>query len=259
MTKLFSHEVGEARYSAGVDRGVFYPPLGPGVPWNGLISVVEDIDSSDISVVYMDGIKMQTQTKLGAFKASITALSYPPEFEEFDGYAEDNWTNQVRKPFNLSYRTMLGDDVSGLNRGYLIHLVYHAMAEPSDKSYGSLDTITDPTPFNWTLSTTPVPVKDLRPSSHLVIDASTAYPSLINALEDILYGSNVSDPRFPTIEEVSNLFDQHAIFKVTDLGGGVARIEGPDEAVYLTSPTSAQLTWVSVVPIDGETYKLTSF
>lgn len=258
MSRIIRHGVGEIRYSAGVDRGVFYPPLGPGIPWSGLVSVDEKVDESEIMVTYMDGQKIETQVKFGTFVATIQAVTYPLEFEEYDGYA-DGYTSQERKPFNFAYRTMLANEQVGVNLGYQIHLVYNALASPTDRDYKSLDGKSSPMLFAWDVATLPVIGPGVRPSSHIIIDSTTAYPSVIQELEDILYGNDLTDPRFPTMDEVRDIFEQHSIFKVTDLGDGVALIEGPDGVVDMTGPDTARFTFKTVVQVSEDTYRLTSW
>lgn len=258
MSQVRRHEVGEARYSAGVDRGVLYPPLGPGVPWSGLVSVAEKTIDSETLVTYLDGFKMKTQISLGVYAATISALSYPLEFEEFDGYVENNWTGQFRKTFGFAYRTLTGNDVAGTDFAYQIHLVYNAVAEPSDQDHQALGQTIDPMPFEWGISTTPIAVPGARPTSHVVIDSLKTYPAVMIALEDILYGNTINEPRLPSIQEVYDLFELYAIFKVTDHGDGSATISGPDTAVFPTGATSARFTWPSVVQEDTETYRLSS-
>lgn len=258
MTKVLRHEIGEARYSAGVDRGVFYPPLGPGVPWNGLVSVAEKPDETNTRITYMDGLKMTTELSLGTFSAEISAITYPPEFEGYDGYSEDHWDAQPRKPFNFAYRTLKANEISGIDLGYEIHLVYNVLASPTVREYKTVGTTQDPSAFDWSITTTPIILPDTRPASHLIIDSTMCYPAVLSALEDIVYGSSISDPRMPSIPEIRDLFELYAIFKVTDHGDGTATISGPDDAVFMTGVDTARFTYSSVVQLDEETYRLTS-
>lgn len=257
MTRLSWGDVGARLFEAGVDRGVFYPAIGPGVPWNGLLSVKESNDENSQSVIYVDGRRYVTQVSLGTFSAELSAITYPLEFEAYDGY-DEGLSNQLRNSFDLCYRSIVGNDIEDISFGYKLHLVYNALAEPTDATYSSLNKVSEATPFVWALSTTPVVTLGYRPTSHLVIDSTRAYPSSITALEDILYGTTGDQPRMPTMEEVLTLFEEHALFRVIDHGNGFATIIGTDEAVEDIGGDLYHLTWPTVVQIDDDVYNLSS-
>lgn len=258
MTKLNWNANGERIYGAGVDRGVLYPSTGPGVAWDGLVSVDENISDFNTRVTYMDGQKVQTQVNLGIFAAQISAVTYPLEFEVHDGFAEDGWSGQSRESFNFSYRTMLANEVEGEEYGYEIHLVFNALASPATKDYRTLDDSVSPTTFAWDISTTPEVVADGRPSSHVVINSRQVYPAALAAIENLLYGALENPPTFPTMQELLDLFESFAIFKVVDQGNGIATVSGPDSAVFSTGVDTAMFDWPSVVQLSEDTYRLTS-
>lgn len=252
-------DIGEHSYEAGVDRGVFYPSVGPGIPWNGLVSVAESEQNTQQRVTYVDGHRQVTVLTFGDFIADLSAFTYPPEFEAYDGTSKWESAAQDRPDFNLSYRTLIGDDVEDLGSGYQIHLVYNAKASPSHKNRKSLVNAVAVETFLWGLTTTPVIVPRFRPCSHFIIDTTKAYPETIGLLEDMLYGFDGSDARFPTIDELLDLFESTAIFQVTDNGDGTATITGPDEAVEeLEDGDLVRLTWPSVIQLSEDTYQLSS-
>lgn len=253
MTRLAWNEIGDLEYEAGCDRGVFYPQTGPGVPWNGLISVDELVETDGMTTKYFDGQKYNVKSNSEGFAASLEAFTYPAAFSPYNGFSDGLTSGQNRQAFNLSYRVLAADDVQGLDAGYKIHLVYNAKVTPSDVPYeGSVAT------FNWDLTTTPEAISDFSASSHLIIDTRVAYAWAIETLEDILYGSEDSTPRFPTIQEVLDLFEDASIVKVTDHGDGSFTVEGPDEAVYMTDSTSFEVSWPSAVYVDAVSYTLSS-
>lgn len=77
------------------------------------------------------------------FGATIEAYTYPPEFEECDGSASIATGvaigQQARKVFGLSYRTIVGNDVDSNDHGYKLHLIYGALAAPSEKGYTTVN------------------------------------------------------------------------------------------------------------------------
>ena len=259
MTKLEWDTFGSRSYEVGLDRGVFYPSTGPGVPWNGLIAVSEiENETGGGRIIYVDGNRHSTELGIGNFAAILSAVTYPDEFEEYDGTDAQGFSGQRRKSFNFSYRTLLANDALGDYRGYLIHLVYNALATPSTRDYISLSGTVDPSVFSWGISTTPIVIPDARATSHFVIDSTKAYPVTIKWLEDQLYGTSLITAHMPTPTEILELFEENAIFRVIPHGDGTVTIIGPDEAVEEISPNLWKLDWPSVIQIAEHTYKASS-
>jgi hypothetical protein len=111
-------------------------------------------------------------------------------------------TNQSRQPFGLCYRTKLGNDVDGLEHGYKIHIVYNALASPTDHSNGTNTDSVEPNALSWDITTTPPVISLYKPTAHLVIDSRTTNSLLLIRLEEVLYGSDDGPPRLPTPEEL---------------------------------------------------------
>lgn len=213
--KLSWDAVGQRYYETGTDRGVFYPFLatsndyGAGVPWNGLTGVSEKPSGAEASPYYADNLKYLNLVSTEEFKATIAAYTYPDEFAECDGSKEIApgvyAGQQSRSPFGFSYRTILGNDTENNKHGYKIHLVYNALAAPSEKGYASVGESTEPIAMSWEITTTPVDVEGCEPTAHLVIDSTKCDAAKLKAIEDILYGTETEEPRLPLPNEVVNL------------------------------------------------------
>lgn len=257
MTRLKWGEDSKRTYESGIDRGVLYPNTGPGVAWNGLISVVDAPAESEESQHYIDGVKYQNRQNSGSFSATIEAFTYPDEFLVYDGISDSMITQQSRKSFGLCYRTKIGN-IDGLDAGYKIHLVYNALAAPTEKDYTSIGDSVDPINFSWGITTTPVPINGARASAHLIIDMGKAYASSISPLEDILYGTDTTSPSLPSPNDVLELFESYTIFRVTDNGDGTYTVTGLDDIVHMTNSTTFQISHPSAVSIDETTYTITS-
>lgn len=197
MTKLTWDGVGDRLYETGVDHGVLYIPttLGvysTGVPWNGLTTVTEKPSGADSTPQFADNIKYLNLIAAEEFAATIEAFTYPDEFAVYDGLASPKdgvvVGQQPRGTFGLSYRTRLGNDVDGNEHGYKIHLVYGCTAAPSEKAYASVNDSPAAITFSWDVTTNPVPVTGLKPTSLLVIDSSVVDPTDLVSLEDEIYG-----------------------------------------------------------------------
>jgi hypothetical protein len=216
MAVLTWDNVGERTYETGVDRGVLYIPntvgvYDNGVSWNGLTSVSESPTGAEANAMYADNIKYLNLYSAEEFGATIEAFTYPDEFAQFDGIVSAGGVSigqQARKTFGLCYRTRVGNDVSGDDYGYKLHLVYGCKASPSEKAYATVNDSPEALTFSWELSTAPVATNYLttKPTSLLTIDSTHVAAASLTALEAILYGQPAVNPRLPLPQEVIGLF-----------------------------------------------------
>lgn len=200
------NEPGTRRYEDGVDRGVLYPAVGDGVPWTGLLSISEDTAGGESESLYFDGTKYLDVVASENFQAGVTALSAPAEFAPCDGAKQLApgllATQQPRQTFGFSYRTLLGNDLKGLDLGYLLHLVYGCTAGPSGRQYQTLARTANPGSRTWTFSTVPPSATTYKPTAHFIVNSLNVSPAALSALENILYGTSTTAPRLPAQSEV---------------------------------------------------------
>lgn len=205
---------GERLYETGVKKGVLYVQGDngkylKGVAWNGLTGVTESPSGAEANAIYADDMKYLNLYSAEEFGATIEAYTYPDEFAECDGSAEltkgVNIGQQKRKAFGMCYRTVLGNDITGEDYGYKLHIIYGAMASPSEKAYATINDSPEAITFSWEITTTPVNVAGLKPTASLVIDSTKADSAKLTALETILYGSESDDPRLPLPDEIKTL------------------------------------------------------
>ena len=191
--------VGEKKFEAGVDRGMLFKTgttagtYDAGVVWNGLTAVNESPSGAEENKHYADNIKYASILSAEDFGFTIEAFQSPKEFDECDGTAEIApgvlVSQQSRKGFAFSWRTLIGDDVNDLgDAGYIIHIAYGCKAQPSEKSRGTVNESPEPTTFSWTVATTPVNVAGKKPTAHLQIISTNVDSEKLTAFEEILYG-----------------------------------------------------------------------
>lgn len=216
MVALAWHETGDKQYELGVDKGVFYPlnattsAYDTAYAWNGLISVTESPSGAEVTKNYADNDVYMSLMSAEEFAATVEAYNYPDEFALVDGTAEPvpglYVGQQPRKPFGLSYRTKVGNDSKGMDAGYKIHLIYNAMAAPSEKAYSTVNDSPEATTFSWELSTTPINAGNvLKSTAQLTINSLKVPAAKLKALEDILYGTTTLEARLPLPTEVIGL------------------------------------------------------
>lgn len=218
MSKLVWDQIGERYYETGVEKGVLYPvekgAYPKGVAWNGLTAVSESPSGAEASPLYADNIKYLNLMSNEEFGATIEAYTYPDEFAVCDGsaaLAEGVMVGQqTRKTFGMSYVTKLGNDVDGTDFGYKIHLIYGALAAPSEKAYATINDSPEAITFSWEISTTPVEVPGMKPTACITIDSTKVDKDKLTALETILYGSESEEARLPMPEELATIFGTQA-------------------------------------------------
>jgi hypothetical protein len=269
MTQLNWDQAGEKQYETGVDRGVLYLPdesgnYVEGFAWNGLTTVTESPSGAEANKQYADnGVYLNLQSA-EEFGGTIEAFTYPLEFGVCDGTAEPeagvSLGQQPRRSFGFAYRTLIGNDIAGQNAGYKLHLVYSALAAPSEKAHATVNDSPEAVAFSWAFSTTPVNVgtiggTDYRPTSTVTIDSTRVDSAALADLEAMLYGTVGTDPQLPSPADVVALFSgtvtavtptqptfdsgTHTI-TIPSVTGVVYRIDGVDQAagpVVITEDT----------------------
>lgn len=217
MSKLVWDKTGERLYETGVKQGVLYPmdakgTYPKGVSWNGLTNVTESPSGAEATALYADDIKYLNLMSNEEFGGTIEAYTYPDEFAECDGSASIATGvyigQQARKTFGFCYRTTIGNDVESNAHGYKLHLVYGALASPSEKAYATINDSPEAITFSWEFSTTPVNVTGFKPTACLTIDSTKVDAEKLAALEKILYGDDADDTavaRLPLPDEVAQV------------------------------------------------------
>lgn len=197
MSRIDWNKAGERFFETGVDHCVLYPNIGPGVAWNGVTSINEEASGGDLEPLYFDGIKYADVASSEDFQVTLEAFSAPREFAAADGVKMLVpglfVTQQPRKTFGLTYRTLIGNDLVGTEYGYKLHIVYNCTAAPSGKTNQTLAANTTPGTRSWSISTVPPPASTFRPTAHLVLDSTLIEPFLMAEIETALYGRDATE------------------------------------------------------------------
>lgn len=232
MAKIKWDEDGQRFYETGVKNCVLYlkknkstggKPYDKGVAWNGITSISENPSGAEATKLYADDRLYLNLTSAEEFGATVEAYTYPDEFAVCDGSAELMGSSgstgtgvffgqQNREVFGLCYRTVMGNDENGNDKGYKLHLVYGAKAAPSSKAYATVNDSPEAITFSWELTTTPVEVTGYKPTACITIDSTKADSSKLEDLLEILYGTDGAsegqgtDARLPLPDEVATIF-----------------------------------------------------
>lgn len=212
-------QTGEKTWETGLDRGVLYIPNASGVydtgyAWNGLTAVNFNPTGGEANTQYADNIEYARISSKEKCAGTIEAFSSPQEFDQCDGQVAlatgVNLGQQTRKSFGMSFRTKIGNDVDDENHGYKIHLIYGAKANPSSKSYNTMNESPELVNLSWDFTTIPVEVSGHQPTAYIEIDSTTINAAKLTALEQILYGTGGNStvaPKLPTPAEILTLMN----------------------------------------------------
>lgn len=218
MSKLIWDKTSERLYETGVQKGVLYTMTSGeydnGVAWNGLTAVTESPSGAEATALYADDIKYLNLVSAEELGGTIEAYMYPDEFMACDGSAELATGiyvgQQDRKSFGLCYRTVLGNDTENNAYGYKIHIIYNALAAPSEKAYATINDSPEAITFSWEFKTTPMKVEGFKPTASIVIDSTKVDKTKLTALEDLLYGTADKEATLPTPDEIIALIGDAA-------------------------------------------------
>lgn len=199
MAKLVWDDTGKKIFETGVDRGVVYPmgaagTYGTGEAWDGLTAVNESPSGAEATKLWANNGQYGELRSVEEFGFTIEAYTYPDGFAACNGEKElvegVAVAQQNREKFGFSYRSQLGNDVQGTEYGYLLHLVYGATANPSEKSRQTINDSPEAQTMSWECSTTPVSVPDMKPTAHIIINSTKVDADCLAALEKKLYGDD---------------------------------------------------------------------
>lgn len=220
MTILTWDQTGERIYETGTSKGVLHVKNdlgvnGDGVAWNGLVSVKQAPDGAEATDLFADNQKYVSMRSAENFKGSIDAFTWPEEFNACDGVVEvvagAYVGQQTRYPFDLTYETLLGNDTKDLDYGRKIHFIWGAKVSPSNKDYETVNNDPNALTFSWEFETTPVPIdklvngKKLKPTSYMVVDSTTLTAAQLTKIEEMIYGTEKTQPKMPTPTELITL------------------------------------------------------
>lgn len=206
--KLKWDETGEKLYETGVDHGVLYlqkadGSYDEGVEWNGLTGFTESPEGAEANAIYADNIKYLNLRGAEDYGCTITAYTYPEEFEECNGRKAPTGASgvylgqQPRKAFGFSCRTLVGNDIDNDQHGYKLHLVYGCTAAPSEMAYQTVNDSPEAIEFSWEIDTVPVGgagiPEGFKPTAAVTIDTTKLENGMNNTklqtLLETLYGT----------------------------------------------------------------------
>ena len=212
MAKLQWDQAGERLYQTGDKNMALYvfnsttKTIGShttnyyaGVAWNGITAVTESPSGAEPTDLWADDTKYATMRSAEQFGGTIEAYTYPDEWEQCDGSVTTDGGvtigQQGRRAFGLAYVTTIGNDTELNDHGEKLHLVYNATANPSERSYATINDSPEAITFSWEFTTTPIDVDSAgtyKKTSLLTIDSTRVDAEKYAAFKDIVFGKDAS-------------------------------------------------------------------
>lgn len=214
MAKLVWDAAGERQFETGVSKTVLYPmsevagTYDKGVAWNGVTAITESPTGAEPSAIYADNIKYLTLMSIEELEVTLEAYTYPDEWAQCDGSQELETgvyiSQQKRKQFGLAYQTVVGNDQDP-EAGFKIHLLYGALASPSERAFATINESPEAMTFSYSLTTTPVEVAGHKPTALLTIDSTKVDAAKLKTIMDKLYGTESEEPALLTPDEITTI------------------------------------------------------
>lgn len=264
MAILAWDQVGSRIYETGIEKGVLYLPDGSAIPWSGLISIDEKFPGGNSTPIYFDGRKSDDISTLAQFAGTLSAITYPDEFGQFEGTASlgGGLYAGEQKPqlFNLSYRTKIVNDTNGEAHGYKIHILYNLLATPSDSEYNSLSDDVEFVSFEWDITSIPEEVDGFSPTSHIIIDSLTVDPDVLAAINAVLYGTASVNAKLLPFRDMIQFISEWSGLMIT-LGDDLSWTATENLLGYinLIDANSFSITSPSLVFLDADTFTVSNY
>lgn len=217
--KLSWDETGSRLFETGVSKAVLYPTDSSGnyidgVAWNGMISVTGSPSGADPTPIYANNVKIAETYSFLDFNGSVEAFTYPDEFSDCLGFGQAapgmRFALQKRKPFGLTWRSGLGNDIEELDYGYKLHILYGCMAQLSEMPYSTVNQDSEFIHFSWPITTLPILAPGFMPTSYVEFDSTQTNRESLSLLEQVLYGTQWTAPRLPLPGELIDIMADHS-------------------------------------------------
>lgn len=182
-----------------------------GVAWNGITAITESPSGAEPTDLWADDTKYATMRSAEQFGGTIEAYTYPDEWEQCDGSVTTNGVTigqQGRKAFGLAYITTVGNDTELNDHGEKLHLVYNATANPSERSYATINDSPEAITFSWEFTTTPIDVDGTgtyKKTSLLTIDTTrldTAGKAKYEQFKELVFGRKADATASPEVTAI---------------------------------------------------------
>lgn len=238
-------------YDTSGITGTYETPYPQGVAWSGVTAITESPSGADATDLWADDIKYATMRSTEQLGGTIEAYMYPDEWMECDGSkaiaAGVNVGMQTRKQFGLAYITTVGNDTELNDHGEKLHLIYGATANPSQRSYSTINDSPEAITFSWEFTTNPVEVGEgYKPTSIITIDSTKVNAALYAAFKLKIYGDPSTQAHLPLPAQVLSYFGTNVQYVYTEVSSEPDDWDTTYVNYYTRSGTVGAYTYTAV-------------
>ena len=213
MSKLVWDQIGEKFYETGIEQVALFPyadgGYNKGVAWNGITALNVTPSGAEPTALYANNSKYLTLMSAEEVGGTVEAYTYPVEWKKCMGFAEivkgAYVGQQARSVFGLAGKSIIGNDTELNKHGYKLHLLWGALASPSEEGHSTVNESPEATTFSWEFSTTPVQMTGFDPTSYICIESTNVDAAKLKELEAIIYGTEEAEARLPLPSEVATI------------------------------------------------------
>lgn len=211
--KLVWDQIAEKLYETGVEQVALFPmtaegTYGTGVAWNGVTAFNVNPSGAEPTNLYANNNKYLVLMSKEDIGGTIEAYMYPEEFRPCLGFASPvaglYVGQQDRRGFGVVAKTRIGNDTEYTKHGYKLHIIYGALASPSEDSNSTVNETPEAKTWSFEYTTTPVAMSGFEPTSYLCVDSTNVDEEKLAALEKIIYGDAEVEATLPTPDVVAS-------------------------------------------------------
>lgn len=216
MSKLEWDQPQKRHYHTGVSNVVLfvqnrYGEYEKGVAWNGFTGIDDNASGGEVNAIWADNMKYAVIQSAEDLEGKLDVLQYPIEFAQCNGEYQPVpglfFTSQPRRAFALVYRTEIGTDTDK-EAGHMLHFLYGARVKPSTAERSTINDNPDAAKFSFDFYTVPIKIPGYKPSSKVQVNSLRCSLGQMNAIENIIYGTDHSEPRLPFPEELFEIVNE---------------------------------------------------
>jgi hypothetical protein len=137
--------------------------------------------------------------------------------------------------------------------GYKIHLLYNLQATADTQKFETIKDQGAASEFSWALTGVPpiYTIDGVKPAVHITIDSINCDVDTLQSVEDILYGTDTTNPRFPTVLEIRLLFGEVGGLFIIDNGDGTwTAIDPSDDFIEMLDADTFKIDHSNAIFID---------
>jgi hypothetical protein len=112
--------------------------------------------------------------------------------------------------------------------------------------------------FSWKIVACPPPVTGYIPTAHFIVDTRYTDESVVELIENKLYGTDTDAPALPTVDELFGFYDTINGLVIVDNGDGTWTATAPNDVIRMLDDTTFEITASTATFIDADSYTISS-